>query len=169
MQKSEVVDDETGDSVDSDVRTSTGTFLQTAQDDIVAAIERRVAQVSPQQQAAVTVFPASLFHSHPDSCTFTGVQESAACIAGTKTCPSSYPPEHVGPPCIAEGTAGLPWRSLSAAPARCPVGHAALLRSAHRAGQASGGGQRSPTAGSTALATVSLPRMRGSLSQFRRI
>lgn len=46
MTKSEVADDQTGQSLDSEVRTSTGMFLETAQDDIVAAIERRVAQVS---------------------------------------------------------------------------------------------------------------------------
>eukprot|EP00892_Ulva_mutabilis_P009230 jgi/Ulvmu1/667/UM010_0038.1 len=46
MARSEVADDETGESFDSEVRTSTGMFLDTAQDDTVAAIEKRVAQVT---------------------------------------------------------------------------------------------------------------------------
>lgn len=45
MEKSEVADEETGQGVESDVRTSTGTFLETAQDETIAAIEKRVAQV----------------------------------------------------------------------------------------------------------------------------
>uniref|UniRef100_A0A7S3QKD7 procollagen-proline 4-dioxygenase n=1 Tax=Dunaliella tertiolecta TaxID=3047 RepID=A0A7S3QKD7_DUNTE len=51
MQKSSVVDNETGKSVDSQIRTSTGTFLRTQADDIVSRIEKRVAQVTmiPQE------------------------------------------------------------------------------------------------------------------------
>lgn len=45
MEKSEVADEESGKSVTSDVRTSTGMFLESAQDEVVAAVERRVAQV----------------------------------------------------------------------------------------------------------------------------
>ncbi|MEW5303088.1 MAG: hypothetical protein WDW38_001412 [Sanguina aurantia] len=46
MLKSSVVDNASGKSVDSTIRTSTGTFLGKAQDEIVARIEKRVAQVS---------------------------------------------------------------------------------------------------------------------------
>ena len=46
MVKSAVVDNDSGKSKDSEVRTSTGTFLRTAHDDIVKRIERRVAQVT---------------------------------------------------------------------------------------------------------------------------
>jgi len=46
MQKSSVVDNATGKSVDSQIRTSTGTFLAMHEDDIVARIEKRVAQVT---------------------------------------------------------------------------------------------------------------------------
>ena len=49
MTKSSVVDNETGKSVDSTVRTSTGTFFSRGQDEVVAAIEKRIAQVSMQQ------------------------------------------------------------------------------------------------------------------------
>ena len=45
MRKSSVADNETGKSVDSQIRTSTGTFLASAQDEIVARVEKRVAQV----------------------------------------------------------------------------------------------------------------------------
>lgn len=48
MTKSSVVDNETGKSVDSTVRTSTGTFFSRGQDEVVAAIEKRIAQVSMQ-------------------------------------------------------------------------------------------------------------------------
>lgn len=46
MTKSAVVDNKSGKSVDSDIRTSTGTFFSKAEDDVVARIEKRVAQVS---------------------------------------------------------------------------------------------------------------------------
>ena len=46
MIKSAVVDNDSGKSKDSEVRTSTGTFLRTAQDEIVKRIEKRVAQVT---------------------------------------------------------------------------------------------------------------------------
>lgn len=46
MTKSTVVDSATGKSKDSEVRTSTGTFLSMAQDDVVRRIEKRVAQVT---------------------------------------------------------------------------------------------------------------------------
>mmetsp|Transcript_40660 Transcript_40660/g.90414 ORF Transcript_40660/g.90414 Transcript_40660/m.90414 type:complete len:260 (-) Transcript_40660:572-1351(-) len=46
MLKSSVVDNETGKSVDSNIRTSTGTFFPKAADEVVARIEKRVAQVS---------------------------------------------------------------------------------------------------------------------------
>lgn len=46
MLKSSVVDNASGKSVDSTVRTSTGTFLAKGADDVVARIEKRVAQVT---------------------------------------------------------------------------------------------------------------------------
>lgn len=46
LRKSSVVDSKTGGSVDSDVRTSSGTFLMHHQDDIVTAIENRIATVT---------------------------------------------------------------------------------------------------------------------------
>ena len=45
MRKSSVADNETGKSVDSQIRTSTGTFLGIGQTEIVERIEKRVAQV----------------------------------------------------------------------------------------------------------------------------
>ena len=47
MTKSTVVDNDTGKSVDSTVRTSTGTFFARGQDPIIAAVEKRVSLVSP--------------------------------------------------------------------------------------------------------------------------
>ncbi|KAL6758130.1 hypothetical protein V8C86DRAFT_2604305 [Haematococcus lacustris] len=46
MVKSHVVDNKSGKSVDSQIRTSTGTFFGKAEDDIIARIEKRVAQVT---------------------------------------------------------------------------------------------------------------------------
>ena len=46
LTKSSVVDSDTGGSIDSEVRTSDGTFLDRRQDAVVAAIERRIALVS---------------------------------------------------------------------------------------------------------------------------
>jgi len=46
MAKSTVVDNDTGKSVDSTVRTSTGTFFGRGQDEIIAAVEKRVSLVS---------------------------------------------------------------------------------------------------------------------------
>lgn len=46
MEKSSVVDNDTGKSVDSEIRTSTGTFLAKGEDDIISRIEKRVAQVT---------------------------------------------------------------------------------------------------------------------------
>ncbi|KAL3132857.1 hypothetical protein ABBQ38_006782 [Trebouxia sp. C0009 RCD-2024] len=46
MTKSSVVDNETGKSIDSTVRTSTGTFFARGQDPVLAAVEKRIAQVS---------------------------------------------------------------------------------------------------------------------------
>lgn len=46
MEASTVVDDATGDSVPSTVRTSSGTFLDYRQTDIVARIERRLAHIT---------------------------------------------------------------------------------------------------------------------------
>lgn len=46
LRKSTVVDSKTGGSIDSDVRTSSGTFLAYAQDDVVAGIEERIAHVT---------------------------------------------------------------------------------------------------------------------------
>lgn len=43
LEKSMVVDDETGKSVESDVRTSSGMFLDKAQDEVVTGIEARIA------------------------------------------------------------------------------------------------------------------------------
>ena len=48
MTKSSVVDNETGKSMDSTVRTSTGTFFGRGQDAVLAAVEKRIAQVSSQ-------------------------------------------------------------------------------------------------------------------------
>ena len=47
MSKSTVVDNETGKSVDSTVRTSTGTFFARGQDPIIAAVEKKVSLVGP--------------------------------------------------------------------------------------------------------------------------
>lgn len=46
MTKSTVVDSVTGESVDSDVRTSTGTFFARQEDKILSAIEKRIAMVT---------------------------------------------------------------------------------------------------------------------------
>lgn len=46
MTKSTVVDNDTGKSVPSNIRTSTGTFLDLNQDDTIARVEKRVAQVT---------------------------------------------------------------------------------------------------------------------------
>ena len=46
LVKSSVVDSKTGESVDSDVRTSSGTFLQHGQDEVVARIEDRISHVT---------------------------------------------------------------------------------------------------------------------------
>ncbi|KAJ9525758.1 hypothetical protein QJQ45_003420 [Haematococcus lacustris] len=46
MVKSHVVDSASGKSVDSQIRTSTGTFFSKGEDDIIARIEKRVAQVT---------------------------------------------------------------------------------------------------------------------------
>ena len=46
MTKSSVVDNETGKSIDSTVRTSTGTFFARGQDPVLAAVEKRIAQVN---------------------------------------------------------------------------------------------------------------------------
>lgn len=46
MQKSTVVDTATGKSVDSQIRTSFGTFLRRGQDDVVSDVERRIAEFS---------------------------------------------------------------------------------------------------------------------------
>jgi len=46
MAKSSVVDNNTGKSVDSQIRTSTGTFFARAEDDVITRIEKRVAQVT---------------------------------------------------------------------------------------------------------------------------
>lgn len=45
MTKSSVVDNETGKSMDSTVRTSTGTFFARGQDEVLASVEKRIAQV----------------------------------------------------------------------------------------------------------------------------
>ncbi len=46
MAKSTVVDTATGRSVDSQIRTSTGTFLHRSHDDVVEDVERRIAEFS---------------------------------------------------------------------------------------------------------------------------
>ena len=46
LKKSSVVDSNTGASVDSEVRTSSGTFLRSREDDIVTRIEKRLAHVT---------------------------------------------------------------------------------------------------------------------------
>lgn len=46
MANSTVVDNDTGESVPSDIRTSTGTFLDRGHDPIVERIEKRVSQVT---------------------------------------------------------------------------------------------------------------------------
>lgn len=43
LEKSMVVDDETGEDIETEIRTSSGMFLRKAQDDIVARIEERIA------------------------------------------------------------------------------------------------------------------------------
>ena len=49
MTKSTVVDNETGKSVDSTVRTSTGTFFNRGEDEVVRRIEKRIAQARPHE------------------------------------------------------------------------------------------------------------------------
>lgn len=70
MTKSSVVDNETGKSIDSTVRTSTGTFFARGQDPVLAAVEKRIAQVSVSQnrnstmtwlQGVLLQFPRMLF------------------------------------------------------------------------------------------------------------
>lgn len=51
MANSTVVDNDTGESFASEVRTSTGTFLDPGQDSVVSRIERRIALVSSLPQA----------------------------------------------------------------------------------------------------------------------
>ena len=46
MERSTVVDNESGGSVLHDIRTSTGTFLRPLQDAIVAAVQQRIAELS---------------------------------------------------------------------------------------------------------------------------
>ncbi|KAI8476684.1 MAG: hypothetical protein J3K34DRAFT_400129 [Monoraphidium minutum] len=46
LEKSGVVDNETGEETDSHVRTSTGTFFDIGADEVISRIERRVAQVT---------------------------------------------------------------------------------------------------------------------------
>lgn len=46
MAASDVVNNDSGEFELSDTRTSTGTFLEAAQDEVVARIEKRVAQVT---------------------------------------------------------------------------------------------------------------------------
>ncbi|KAI8465545.1 MAG: hypothetical protein J3K34DRAFT_379780 [Monoraphidium minutum] len=46
LERADVVNDETGELEPSDTRTSTGTFLDEAQDEVVAAVEKRVATVT---------------------------------------------------------------------------------------------------------------------------
>jgi prolyl 4-hydroxylase len=46
MVKSTVVDNDTGKSVDSTVRTSTGTFFTRRQDEVIERIEKRISLVS---------------------------------------------------------------------------------------------------------------------------
>lgn len=56
MTKSSVVDNVTGKSMDSTVRTSTGTFFGRGQDEVLAAVEKRIAQVRPD---CITVYTHS--------------------------------------------------------------------------------------------------------------
>lgn len=51
MANSTVVDNDTGESFASEVRTSTGTFLDPGQDAVVSRIERRIALVSSLPEA----------------------------------------------------------------------------------------------------------------------
>ena len=60
MTKSSVVDNETGKSMDSTVRTSTGTFFARGQDEVLTSVEKRIAQVGLQRTL-------SLFSSLPTS------------------------------------------------------------------------------------------------------
>jgi hypothetical protein len=46
LRKSTVVDNETGEERDSEVRTSTGTFFDKGADEVIARVEARVAQVT---------------------------------------------------------------------------------------------------------------------------
>ena len=46
MTKSTVVDNETGKSMDSTVRTSTGTFFARAQDEVIDTVEKRISMVN---------------------------------------------------------------------------------------------------------------------------
>lgn len=62
MTKSSVVDSQTGKSMDSTVRTSTGTFFARGQDEVLEAIERRIAQVTYSQLAYDPVTRMHMFH-----------------------------------------------------------------------------------------------------------
>ena len=55
MTKSTVVDNETGKSVDSTVRTSTGTFFSREQDQTIAAIEKRISMVCNARMSMQTL------------------------------------------------------------------------------------------------------------------
>lgn len=46
MRKSSVVDNKTGKSVASDIRTSTGMFFEKGEDEIIRRVEKRVSQVT---------------------------------------------------------------------------------------------------------------------------
>ena len=65
MVKSGVVDSATGKRVDSNGRTSTGTFLTKAQDSIIENIERRVAQVTMIPQGELYMVSRGTPHCFP--------------------------------------------------------------------------------------------------------
>ena len=64
MTKSSVVDNETGKSMDSTVRTSTGTFFGRGQDEVLAAVEKRIAQVRVYLQPCIATLSMLLTGLH---------------------------------------------------------------------------------------------------------
>ena len=65
MTKSTVVDNETGKSMDSTVRTSTGTFFGRGQDEVINGIEKRIALVSSGPSTPTDCYSSHLFSTPP--------------------------------------------------------------------------------------------------------
>ena len=87
MTKSSVVDNETGKSMDSTVRTSTGTFFGRGQDAVLAAVEKRIAQVSThwhrQHGAAASIDTHVLCDSKHATCIQDGLHTHQTLVCST--------------------------------------------------------------------------------------